>query len=247
MGGGEVNLIDSLSPYSTIGGGQKNVIKPVSAPYATIPGGDSLIANSFAQAVVGYNNIQSGIFMQGTPHDYPTGGSSTDNPLFVVGNGNKASARSNAFEVSYDGHTTVHDQNGNSSAGGRTPVLGGTYNDNIIYGWGDIAGGGGVNADFGVASITHTGVGTYVINLKNSNASFQFASITVTIRHNDTTNVNGVFHLKAGATLDVWCGRAEATQIGIFTGLPNAFLVHTYPIDSCSPADLPFFFKVCAR
>src|SRR5260221_351247 len=76
--------------------------------------------------------------------------------------------------------------------------------------------GGGTAADFGVVSAINTGAGTYVITIRNSNLNFSNSSVTATIRHNDTTNVNGVVQLKPGIRIETDCGRAEATEIGIF-------------------------------
>ena len=133
--GGDTNSTQAF--FSSIGGGQFNLTTPA-APNADIPGGDSLIANSFAQTVVGYNNIQSGTFTQGTPH------ATSDLPLFIVGNGdgNGPTPRSDAFEVSYDGHTavtqTLADNNGPPF---KQPIQGATYTDNVVYAWGDVMAG----------------------------------------------------------------------------------------------------------
>ena len=152
-----------------------------------------------------------------------------------------------AFEISNNGHSIVHD----NLASDLSPQAkyGARYIDNTIYGWGDINSGGGIASGFRVLSVTHLGAGTYGIILNNS-VNLTNASVTVTIRNNDTTNSNWMAHpnwqLKAGTPLDNACGHAEATEIGIFNQA-NGFIIHTYYVASCDPQDLPFFFKVCGR
>lgn len=136
------------------------------ATMATIPGGDGLIAQSWAQTVVGGWNVGKGSVpfrYQGT-HD-------KNQPIFIVGNGlGPDQSRSNAFEVSYNGHSIVFDENGTGGAaggGGRGAVQGGTYRDNVIYGWAEVAANGTLICDdFGVATISHVAnSGAYRITL----------------------------------------------------------------------------------
>ena len=94
--------------------------------HADIPGGDSLVAQSFAQTVVGFHNKPEGAFVQGSKSDFTHNHTHADDPLVIVGNGTIAT-QSNAFEVSYDGHSVVYDQ---LRSFGRNAVFGGAYNDN---------------------------------------------------------------------------------------------------------------------
>ncbi|HET9135745.1 MAG TPA: hypothetical protein VFO76_03845, partial [Candidatus Kapabacteria bacterium] len=112
IGGGEANLIST------------NLIDNVDVTHATIPGGDHLVAKSYAQTVMGSFNTNRSKSISGTV----TG----DDQLLIVGNGN-ATTSSNAFEVTYDGRSQVFNVNGN----GATSVQGGTYRDNTIEAWGE--------------------------------------------------------------------------------------------------------------
>jgi hypothetical protein len=232
--------------YGAIGGGRENMVT-VNAPNGTIPGGDSLIANSYGQTVVGYNNIQSSSVTKAQAVAGGAGGV-YDNPLFIVGNGRTAAAtnRFNAFQVSYDGHSTVFDVNGIS----RPAIKGSTYVDNVIYAWGDVPANGIPSNYFGVLTFLKPlgTVGTYIIRLNVAPTNLGSASITVTLRNNDTTNTTGILTLNTGVIPDApTCGKVVASQIGIFTDA-TAFVVHTYSGSSaCDLADEPFFFKVCGR
>jgi hypothetical protein len=182
IGGGENNLVNLNATFASIGGGSTNIVKgdfgviaggqtntitpnmdwatisgghnhTVSAEAATITGGEGLIAQSYAQTVVGYFNRADGSFVKGTPHSNPTSGKDR---LFVVGNGDNLVSRSNAFEVSYNGHSIVAQTNGtggamllgsgapNSNGGppavgaANSAIAGATYRDNIVYAWADI-------------------------------------------------------------------------------------------------------------
>lgn len=84
-----------------------------------------------------------------------------DAPLFALGNGegsffNRATPH-NAFEVSYNGHSVVYDINGTgqkaaaaTATPGRAAIAGATYEDNIIYAWGEVDELGQIVSDFGV-------------------------------------------------------------------------------------------------
>ncbi len=83
LGGGQGNAIDS-SEHASLSGGNNNIIT-FGGQMATIPGGDSLIAQSYGQTVMGYFNIASGSFTKGTGHAHT--GTTQDQPLVIVGNG----------------------------------------------------------------------------------------------------------------------------------------------------------------
>jgi hypothetical protein len=243
VGGGLHNYIDT-AVQAVIGGGSHNYISP-SGALAAIPGGDHLIAQSYAQFVTGRFNTP-----QGTSTPSSING---EDFLAIFGNGTLG-APSDAVEITIDGHTIVHDQLGSTPSGGRLPVFGGTYNDNTILAWGDIPAGTGpfpqnlnapVRPNFGIQPVP-TGIveqsnGVYVITLQSKNPdgstrTFTNASITITIVDNTPATVS------AGN-----CGYATSSEIGV-PG-PNAFIVRTYPGGggSCSPQGKPFFFKVCGR
>ena len=156
IGGGEANL--ASAPFSTIGGGQGN---NAAGSHSTLFGGEALLTNaSYAQSAVGFLNAP-----RGTVPVHPT--TLTDDPLFMVGNGTFPLARSNAFEVSYNGHSVVYDVNGTGAI--RPAIKGATYTDNVIYGWAEVdADGGLICDDFGILEIGHPSTGVYRITLNIS-------------------------------------------------------------------------------
>ena len=222
VGGGESNLIPVGSVYSTIGGGESN---RVVGSYSTIPGGDRLrTVASYAQVAVGfYNDPRGAVPVQ------PNASQLTDDPLFMVGNGNVSSlARSNAFEVSYNGHSTVYHLNGPAVPA----IRGATYTDNVNYAWGQVNANGDAECDFGVASVTQIGAGQYevVLNLTDplgNLMSLECYSVTATVRGDE-------------------CG--FATVMPIAGSSPTTFRVFTRLADgSCEQQDLPFMFQVTGR
>ena len=199
--------------------------------------------------MVGSYNIDYqlwGAFTNSMSHVWSSTNKEADDPEFVVGNGDNAANPSNAFEVSYDGHTTVYDLNNNTSSGTkRSPFYGATYADNTIVAWGDIpAGGGTPNADFGVSSVTNPGTGIYVVTLAitdpttGGSRTLTNAAITVTAQNNTDYKEYD----------DPGCAYATVSQIGMGGG-SNTFVVRTYlgGYSSCHATNLPFFFKVVGR
>ncbi len=178
IAGGDSNRLIGGSDYAAIGGGQDNVITGA-GNHADIPGGDSLVAQSFAQTVLGFHNLPAGGFVQGSSSSFATNPAHANDPILIVGSGTKTSP-SNALQVSYDGHTSVFDVNNNSTLGGRKAILGSTYQDNVLYAWGDIAGGalagppctGAITefGDFGVAQFTYVCTGHYRVQLSTEDA-----------------------------------------------------------------------------
>lgn len=230
IGGGRGNTVDA--PLAVIGGGQEN---QANGTHTTIPGGDRLTTNrSYAQSAMGFYNAPRG--SMGFRPNSGTIAASND-PLFMVGNGDiNAGTPSNAFEVSYNGHSTVYGTNG--SGGGNAAIEGATYVDNIIYAWGDIAAGGGINSDFGVASVAGGG-GVYDITISITDPlgnpiTINNASITATIVDSpDGENA---------------CSMITTTQMGAIGA--NSFRIRTYRLTAdggCREADLPFMFKVTGR
>ena len=156
VGGGDYNQAEA--EYATVGGGWYN---RAGGPYSSIPGGDNLRAQSWAQTVLGAFNIP-----KGNVNRHYEGNPDKNEPIVIVGNGENDSTRSNAFEVSYNGHSIVFDQNMSGTA--RGAVKGGTYIDNIVYGWAEVnvvAGEITSCGDFGVSSISRYGPGIYRVTL----------------------------------------------------------------------------------
>ncbi|MDP4200801.1 MAG: hypothetical protein Q8922_12785 [Bacteroidota bacterium] len=231
-----------------IGAGDSNVINSTGV-MAAIPAGDHLTAQSYAQTVIGAYNVPAGSVAYQSRLDYAHGGTAMDAPIFAIGNGSAVGGTSNAGEWSYDGHSVVFDQNDNShvvlGTPGRYPIYGATYNDNTILAWGDVSAGGLVNDDFGVAYVTNPSAGVYVVRpstqLPDARGLQQFAHGSVTVTINDD----------ADSTVAVGtCGYATASHL-ISAAPYTMFIVRTYSGSGsahiCTDADLPFFFKVCAR
>jgi len=264
IGAGENNVDTGIN--SAIGAGQGNIIGTGGFD-ASIPGGDSLTAQSFAQTVVGFHNVPSGAFTQGMKTKWTTNQAHANEPILIVGNGTKV-VPANAFEVSYDGHTTVSDVNGSGALPGRPALQGATYQDNVVYAWADVPSTGigalphqiTANSDFGVFSVWHTAPGTYVVTLNTASGSgnpptpidLSQASITVTIENNDTTGIGPLFSgpVDTSKTLmTASCAYATASQIGLLVANPSSFIVDTYiglPGD-CIKQDRAFFLKVTGR
>lgn len=164
--------------YTFIGGGEGHrIVAP--GLFGSIPGGDHLQSQSYAQTVIGYYNRKVGNFIKGTSNKnlfLPANPLSNGNDrLFIIGNGDNEESRSNAFEVSYNGHATVFHNNGSGSTfSGQPAVYGSHYVDNTIYAWGgftvvELPGGFFtvimVGGDFGVGNITRVSAGKYIVTL----------------------------------------------------------------------------------
>ena len=230
IGGGRANIADA--DLTAIGGGQDN---NTIGSHTTIVGGDfNLTDPSYAQTIAGFFNAPRGAAVGVRPTAAVV--AATDLPLFMVGNGDINAAipvRSNAFEVSYNGHSTVFDQNGQGSAGLMRPAhRGARYDDNTIYGWGCIDAAGGIVDDFGVATVAHVpGSGVYVITLNFLDPYTGAATFAGSICPVATIG-------------DGNCGFISVTcppGPGV-----NAFTVTTMN-PTCGPEDLPFTFHVTAR
>lgn len=219
IAGGSGNSIDG--DLNTIGGGEANVITNGTRA-ATIPGGEQLFAQSYGQTVIGVLNIPKGNVNPGDPVN--------DEPIFIVGNGIQGS-NSNAFEVSYNGHSTVF-----HNTGGATPVVyGGTYADNVILAWGNIDQGGGRICDFGVRNVSQLGTGWYQIELDvvdpdGNPIQINCGSVTATVANTDPPG-SGNFR----------CAMINVSQI-------QNNLFDVYIVDpGCNPIDEAFNFKVTGR
>jgi hypothetical protein len=196
--------------FSSIGGGAGHNI---TGPIGTIPGGWYLTAQSLGQTVVGVFNRAQGT--TSTVAGFSAAGPTftMNDRLFIVGNGTTNTTRSNAFEVSNNGHSIVYDQNGHGvvpvgpGAHGRADILGTTYRDNTMNAWGLITGAGAIanNDNFAVARVEKLGTGCYKVWLNiqdplvNTNsfpapggaqAVLTNASITATLISDDCPTVH---------------------------------------------------------
>ncbi len=224
IGGGRDNTITNDGDYSTIGGGQENSVQ---GTHTTIPGGDKLsTAQSYAQVAVGFYNNPRGS-MPTRPSAAQIAAS--NDPLFMVGNGDAGLAvGSNAFEVAYNGHTVVYGNLGNYPS---PPVIeGATYADNVMYGWGEISGPGGVTSGFGIGTVGHVvGTGVYTISLNITDPTgtpLAMTNLAVTATLNDNS-----------------CAFINVVR--------NAFPANTFTVTirdaTCSPVDLAFTFHATGR
>jgi hypothetical protein len=240
IGGGEYN--QALAVLTAVSGGRDNVIT-FSGQNAAIPGGDSLFANSYAEAVVGYNN-DTGMAVTKATAMAGVAGTSLDPPVFVVGNGKTAASRSNAFQVSYDGHSSTFDVNGTGALiGGRAAMVGSTYEDNAIVAWANVPAATGApsphtpvtpTADFGVSGINYSANGQFdvILNVANPDGTpynLSGASVTVTVEDGSPTAASN-------------CVFATSTAVGA----GNKFTVHLHDT-SCGTPNVAFMFKVVGR
>ncbi len=252
IGGGTQNLTDGFD--AVISGGGSN---HVASDWGTIIGGTNNNTTLVVQTAGGYFNATRGVFpatladaQNATSPVFPHIADDYNTPLFMLGNG-KTGTTHNAFEVSYNGHAVVSDIN---MTGGATPgmaraaIKGATYVDNIIYAWGDVAGSGLVNSDFGVANVTRLRAGVYRVTLNLNTitgGAFTLANASITATLVDNTNYN--------SDPPNACGTILVSQIGGAGLAANQFLVRTFnnsaptaPGD-CTIADRPFMFKVTGR
>lgn len=258
IGGGAGNGIGTDASGATIGGGVNNDI--IAAPAttsgtitsrATIPGGEFLIANSWAQTVLGAWNLQKGAvpFRYNTSAPIP---SQTNHPILIIGNGWQETERSNAFEVSYNGHSVVYDQNGTGGATGtgRAAIRGATYTDNTILAWATanpligsqtIGTPITVTCDFGVASITRLGLGHFRV-LMNLDKPLDDGTFTPMNLDCGSVTISPVYIFHATKLTSPPCATISTTPI---TG--NTFDVYIKDNTVCDFRDLPFTFKVTGR
>lgn len=240
IGGGTFNDIEEKARNGVIGGGANNsIIAPPSTSggltysMATIPGGDGLTAQSWAQTVIGAWNIPSG----DVPFRYNGVSTDRDDPIFIIGNGRSVGLRGNAFEVSYNGHSIVYDQN--NSGASNSAIRGGTYTDNVVYAWADAVPMAGapsrvdVNCDFGIASISYLSTGQYRVYLnlvdpEGSSINLECISATATLT---ATNPS-----------EFACAIINTTPV--YAG--GYFDVYIKTVN-CQWADYPFTFKVTGR
>lgn len=226
--------------YATVSGGRGHLL---SADYTAVPGGYSLQAAAYGQLVGGVFNRPKG-----------TTNATWDNvrpddsiPLFILGNGTSGATRSNAFEVSFDGHSTVYDVNG---VGATNPVFkGSTYSDNIVYAWGYVTGPGNPVADFGVLTVLPGAPPNEFIVLlniidpqTNNQVLLSDASITATLVYTD----------EPPCGVSIWVSPISSTPHNGVTY--SSFRVYTNRLDpsatsgeTCKKEPYPFMFKVTGR
>lgn len=241
--GGRYNTIGANTGLSTIGGGSGNNITAhgsIGNPnflHATIPGGDNLKAQSWAQTVVGGYNLP-----KGSVPSRVVGGGNRKDPILIVGAGydnGTSMTRFNAFEVSYNGHSTVYHTNGTGAA---TPAIRGTtYTDNTIYAWayavpvsmGPGVGTVSVQCDFGVMTIQYVNTGEYLVkmNLEKPNDNGTFSPVQLNC---GSVTANIVHEGRTCALINT--SPISASSFRIYISSPQ-----------CVPIDLPFTFKVTAR
>ncbi len=267
---GQFNKIDT-GTFNTIGGGSGNVIGQSQTPkllseFCTIPGGDHDTARGYGQTVLGYFNRPQGNSMQPTTQNRT--GVIGDDRVLIIGNGHQnfvsfpghpavPELRSNAFEVSNNGHAIVYDSNGTGGAtpGGspRPAFIGSTYKDNIVYAWAVVkwdtttATGGPhyvVQSDFGTQLVLRNpGVPNTGIIFVTLNTADPVTGLSRPL----TDAAISVTPMDLGAEVSGNCIIANATQIG-GGGLTNQFQIHLFNAGAgCIPADHSFSFQVVGR
>lgn len=240
VGGGFYNVIDSESKYSAIGGGRSNWIQPHTSTCATIPGGDNLIANEYAQAVVGFYNKASSTLVTDTASAATHG----DEPLFIAGNGMNVGGgivRHNAATISYNGHITATQTLGTAGVGPNATIMGTSYANNTIIAWGNVAvGAAGLSDGVGCTVAKGVGLGNY----------------TIIVAGNVANSPSGLHSFAAGNSAVVatvgkkLAGMVAATIIvDEIPGAPGTYKVQTWDL-SVVPivlADFGFTFHVVSR
>lgn len=228
IAGGHNGIIAVGADAGAIGGGRENT---VNGTHATIPGGDRNATDaSYAQTVVGFFNAARGAAVPFRPSGAVI--AATDLPLFIVGNGDvPGGVASNAFEVSYNGHSTVFDQNGQGAA--NPAHRGARYDDNTMYAWACVDDNGAIMDDFGVSSVAHApGTGVYTVNLNYLDP------------YTGANTFNGT--LCPVATIrDGYCGFISVSCAQNPAGV-NAVTVTTMD-PTCTPTDMPFTIHVMGR
>lgn len=234
--GGVANSIDDASIAASIGGGFFNEVKD-SSYYATITGGLSLVAQGYAQTVMGRYNTAQG----SAKFDTIIG----DDRLLILGNGSSSDHRSNAFEVSNNGHSIVYHTN--DSGFNHKAIEGATYKDNIIYAWGNVEVDGGAGKcnmidRFGDVTATYNGVGDYTIVVRivkpdGGMTYLESGAIAITTR-----NKSCVFPISGVYTHD-----------SVSTSFPVNISQHTLGVQGgistiqCQNTDSDFYFIITGR
>ena len=255
IAGGRGNRLTSAD-CSAVGGGQNNqIVGGVSSGgipifHMTIPGGNNLIAQSYAQTVIGAYNVS-----QGNSDSTNFTSSNSDDRLFIIGNGNTDDThRSNAFEVSNGGHSIVFHNNGkNPSAGSvsSTPaypaIRGARYIDNTPIAWGQVSATGNIISEFGVSGSIRKGLGWYQIVLNYTDPHFPAVQIPINHGSAITATITG------GTNANSFnCEFINASPIAYAAG-QNTFDIHishnTIVTGQlvCSTVDDDFMFVVMGR
>lgn len=239
IAGGDTNRVEKK--WGTVGGGELNVVTS-NGEHATIPGGRENIAQSYGQTVVGVFNRAVGSATASDFNTQPIALPKGDEPLFIVGNG-KSGSRSNAAEISNNGHLTVYDVNGSGGATipGRPMLKGSTYKDNVIYAWGHVNYQAAfpqyiVVSDFATAAVAHVpNTGDYVITLNITdpvtNLAYNLvdAAVTATLVDNESNE-------------QTLCSFINVTRV-----VGNVFTVKIRYGTDCSRIDRSFMFHVTGR
>ena len=254
IAGGDSNQVlrsdgdPTIGKWNSIGGGKSNLIS-AAASYATIPGGDSLIAQSYAQTVIGYYNLA-----QGTSTMPTNANRASINPfdrVFIIGAGQHSlpaqtsppldvlsEVRKNAFEVSNNGHSIVFHRNG----AGPSSVRGATMTDNIIYGWAQID---GTTGDPVVDPLPSTEIESYAITKFAKGAAGEY---TLQLNLKDEDNSTSI-KLKSAcitATL-VYDGTCHFIFVEPINTANNQFKIHIRDNSNCIGANQNFMVQVVGR
>ncbi len=285
------NLSAPVSDFSTISGGVLNTTEGFNN---TIVGGVENIAVLAEQTIAGYINstahnyggFPSTLLQAGLAAFPPTVAnaitpsalsSAYDAPLLAIGNGQGSFfnrvAPHNAFEVSFNGHSVVYDINGTGqrdmnalATQGRPAIAGATYEDNIVYAWGDIEWDGSIISDFGVYRTQVIACQCpcpnqyYLIVLnqvhpdnKNLQRVFTDGSVTATLRAPIIQPYNGQSFVMCDLSIsasplfaftDPTDGQIH-TAFEVFISTPNTPNPNCEA--TCVSASSPFMFKVTGR
>jgi hypothetical protein len=246
ISGGSGNNIFANADAATISGGLGQQVLS-GGKYAAIVGGEDDSVQSYGQVAMGFWNKP-----RGSVGYRPLASGLTDDPLMMVGNGtpndlDASKHRGNAFEVSYNGHSTVTGPNANAYS-----IKGATYTDNVIYAWGDVSADGIANCTLFGCTVKLMGPGWYRVTLDIHNpdgsiVALNCASITATISTGHEPQIPPQYDCKfitvtrvdASATGKVF--DILITQPALIGAPGGAYYL------GCQEVNAPFMFKVTGR
>ncbi len=242
----------------SISGGEFNTI---ASPAAATVGGFNLRADGEAQCVIGtYNFADGNNHKLGTNFQFPA----SCDKIFVIGNGERDQAgRSNAFSVSYDGHSVVSHVNGSGQKPAQGAIRGATYVDNIVYAWGDIPQKftmtESVPASYTfVTSDSADDFGVKSVTIKNAAGVISY-EIVLNVTDDYCNNTLALDHASGGAS-SITVTPTEFTSPGdcpvavpMVSRMKPKDASHSGPwfvvklYENCQSRPDPFMFKVCGR
>ncbi len=234
IGGGGNNTASGNLSFIGAGGGLSSTTlgNITNASASAIPAGIGLVADGTTQTIMGHFNK----FLGNPSVDYSL--LLGEDRLLIIGNGIDNARRTNAFEVSENGHSIVYH---NNTLNTNPAIKGARYIDNTTVSWGHVLGNGVVLSGFAATVIFAVpNIYTVTVNYRDpyTNAIVPIingSAITATLIDNGTSG-------------DPHCGFITVTPI-VFNALTgNTFTVRTWKNNTdCDPDPRDFMFQVVGR